>query len=272
MASDEQAPKNYQLDDLLGIMARLRDPDTGCPWDKKQSYASIVPSTLEEAYEVADAIEREDFHHLKEELGDLLFQVIFYSQLAKEDGLFDFSSVVTALSSKLVERHPHVFIDTDAQALEETAIKDNWEARKSQERAAKGLNSVLADVPLGLPSMARAQKLQKRAASVGFDWPTTKSVMDKVEEEKAELEEALLEQDPNAIEEELGDLMFCLVNLSRHLKLDAESVLRKANQKFERRFCDVEGSVKESKQSWSDHSPSQLEEYWQQAKRKEKAI
>lgn len=271
MATDNQAPKNYQLEELLEIMARLRDPDTGCPWDKKQSYASVVPSTIEEAYEVADTIERGDLQHLKEELGDLLFQVVFYSQLGKEDGLFDFNSVVAALSSKLVERHPHVFIDTAGEVLEETAIKGNWEARKSKERAAKGLNSVLADVPLGLPSMTRAQKLQKRAANVGFDWPNTQSVMGKVEEEKAELEEALLDQNPDAIEEELGDLMFCLVNLSRHLKLDAESVLRKANQKFERRFCDVEASVNQSEQSWSDHSPSQLEEYWQQAKRKEKA-
>ncbi|WP_299978351.1 nucleoside triphosphate pyrophosphohydrolase [uncultured Pseudoteredinibacter sp.] len=249
---------------LLEIMAQLRNPDGGCPWDLEQSFASIVPSTLEEAYEVADAIESQDMSQLKEELGDLLFQVVFYSQLGKEEGLFDFNDIAQSMSDKLIHRHPHVF--SDESLTQESDIKSNWEALKAEERAAKGHASVLADVPVALPSLSRAQKLQRRAANVGFDWQDSGAVLNKLDEERQEFEEALAEHDQAAIADELGDMMFCMVNLSRHLKLDAESVLRAANRKFERRFTEVESLVDSSQKDWQDHSLDELEHYWQQAK------
>lgn len=236
----------YTIDDLLYLMARLRDPESGCPWDIKQDYASIAPSTLEEAYEVVDAIEKQDFVHLKEELGDLLFQVIFYSQLGKEEQRFEFSSVVSGLVEKLVRRHPHVFPDgtlhsrVDNRHTLPLDVKQRWEAIKQQERAAKGVQGVLADVPLNLPALSRAAKLQKRAASVGFDWDDIQGPIAKVREELLEVEEALGLQDQAAIEEELGDLFFSVVNISRYLKLDPELLLRKANHKFEARFNFIE--------------------------------
>ncbi|MBB6523721.1 nucleoside triphosphate pyrophosphohydrolase [Pseudoteredinibacter isoporae] len=252
------------IDQLLAIMAQLRNPEGGCPWDLEQNFASIVPSTLEEAYEVADAIESNDMSQLKEELGDLLFQVVFYSQLGKEEKLFDFNDVASAISKKLIHRHPHVFSDKDLH--DEEAINSNWEALKAQERAAKGLSSVLADIPVALPALSRAQKLQRRAANVGFDWQSAQAVLDKLDEEHAEFSEAMAANDQEAMADELGDMMFCLVNLSRHLKLDAESVLRNANRKFERRFNNVESQVASSGEGWSAHSPEQLEEYWRNAK------
>lgn len=257
------------IENLLQIMERLRDPKGGCPWDLKQSYASIVPSTLEEAYEVADTIEQGNFDHLREELGDLLFQVVFYCQLAREEGRFEFDDVVKAISEKLIHRHPHVF--GDVAHAEDADVVKNWEALKAQERKDKGMMSVLADVPLALPALSRSQKLQKRAANVGFDWPDIKAVMEKLDEERLEFEEALAEGEPAAIKDELGDMMFCLVNLSRHLKLDAEAVLRQANQKFENRFHYVEAQVAAAQKPWSEHQLSELEDYWQHAKVRSKS-
>src|SRR5690606_21059326 len=205
-------------------MARLRDPKSGCPWDIKQSYASIAPSTIEEAYEVVDAIEKQDYVHLKEELGDLLFQVIFYSQIGREEGRFDFAGIVSDLVAKLVRRHPHVFPDgslhsrvADQSSLP-ADVKQRWEAIKQEERASKGVKGVLADVPLNLPALTRATKLQKRAASVGFDWDDVQGPIAKVREELLEVEEALATGNQNAIAEELGDLLFAVVNISRFLK------------------------------------------------------
>lgn len=232
----------YTIDDLLYLMARLRDPETGCPWDIKQDYASIAPSTIEEAYEVVDAIEKQDFVHLKEELGDLLFQVIFYTQLGREENRFEFSGVVSDLVAKLVRRHPHVFPDGRLQSRIENRellpadVKVRWEAIKQQERAQKGSGGILDDVPLNLPALTRATKLQKRAAGVGFDWDDIQGPIAKVREELAEVEEALAEKDMAAVTEELGDLLFAVVNISRYLQLDAEAALRAANRKFERRF------------------------------------
>lgn len=234
--------ETYTIDDLLYLMARLRDPHTGCPWDIKQTYASIAPSTIEEAYEVVDAIEKQDFAHLKEELGDLLFQVIFYSQLGREEQRFEFTDVVSALVAKLIRRHPHVFPDGSLHSRVEHRdllpgdVKQRWEAIKQQEREQKGRYGVLDDVPVNLPALTRATKLQKRAAGVGFDWDNVQGPIAKVREELVEVEAALAAQDEAAIAEELGDLLFAVVNITRYLKLDAETVLRAANSKFERRF------------------------------------
>ncbi len=236
----------YSTDDLLYLMARLRDPQTGCPWDIKQDFASIAPSTLEEAYEVVDAIEKQDFVHLKEELGDLLFQVIFYSQIGKEENRFEFAGVVNDLVAKLVRRHPHVFPDGTLQSKIDNRhtlpanVKERWEAIKQQERDAKGAQGLLADVPLNLPALSRAAKLQKRAATVGFDWTDVQGPIAKVREELIEVEEALIANDNEAVEEEVGDLFFAVVNISRYLKIDPEQALRKANQKFESRFNYIE--------------------------------
>ena len=237
----------YTLDDLLYLMARLRSPEDGCPWDLKQSFQSIVPYTLEEVYEVVDAIEREDYPHLKEELGDLLFQVVFYTQLAEEQSLFEFSEVVSTLVEKLVVRHPHVFPDGSLHSKRkagephaDTDIKQNWEVIKRQARAEKGQKSMLADIPLSIPALARAAKLQKRAASCGFDWPTIEGVVDKLDEEVGEAKAAILDGNKAAIEEELGDVLFSVVNLCRHLGVDAEGALRQSSRKFEHRFAYIE--------------------------------
>src|SRR5690554_4657273 len=259
----------YNIDDLLYLMARLRDPEDGCPWDLKQSYATIAPSTLEEAYEVVDTIERDDLDHLQEELGDLLFQVIFYSQLAREEQRFDFSQVVSDLVAKLVRRHPHVFPDGTLQSRASTTgekpsqVKQRWEAIKQQERSAKGVEGLLDDVPLNLPALSRAAKLQKRAAGVGFDWPEVDGPIAKVREELQELEQALADNDPQAVAEELGDLLFAAVNISRCLKIDPEAALRAGNRKFERRFRHMETH---SEQTLADLSLEQLEALWQAAK------
>lgn len=256
--------EKLDINRLLDIMSQLRNPDGGCPWDLKQSFDSIVPSTLEEAYEVADAIENNDMSQLKEELGDLLFQVVFYSQLGKEAKLFDFADVTDAISHKLIHRHPHVF--DNKSFSDDSQINNNWEALKAQERAAKGLNHVLADIPLALPALSRAQKLQRRAANVGFDWNDSAQVLAKLSEEQIEFDEAMASGDKDAMADELGDMMFCMVNLARHLKLDAESVLRGANQKFEKRFNNVEEQVERSGSAWQEHSSDDLEGYWQKAK------
>lgn len=270
----------YQLDDLLHLMARLRDPQHGCPWDLKQSYATIVPHTLEEAYEVADAIERGDFDHLPGELGDLLFQVVYYSQLAREEGRFEFAQVVDGITRKLIRRHPHVFPDgdlygaVDVAKLEEAAVKQRWEEIKVEERAEKAAApeqlSLLDDVPTALPSLSRAIKLQKRAAQVGFDWPEALPVVDKVREELDEVLEAMSENDPEAIGEEIGDLLFVVSNLARHLRVDPETALRAANAKFERRFRFIEQALREAGRSMEDCALDELDALWGEAKKLEK--
>ncbi|MEJ3669244.1 nucleoside triphosphate pyrophosphohydrolase [Stutzerimonas stutzeri] len=271
----------YQLPDLLHLMARLRDPQHGCPWDLQQDYASIVPHTLEEAYEVADAIESGDFEHLPGELGDLLFQVVYYSQLAREEGRFDFATVVDAITRKLVRRHLHVFPDGDLYGspelprLDEAAIKRRWEEIKAEERAEKAAApeqlSLLDDVPSALPALSRAAKLQKRAAQVGFDWPEALPVVDKVREELDEVLEAMSENDPQAIAEELGDLLFVVVNLARHLKVDPENALRAANGKFERRFRFIEQALRDAGRSIENCDLEELDALWGEAKKAERS-
>ena len=266
------AKVRYQLADLLRVMARLRDPETGCPWDLRQDFHSIVPSTLEECYELAQAIEHEDFPHVAEELGDVLFQVIFYAQLGREQNLFSFDTIVDVLVTKLLRRHPHVFaggggegIVADRGSID--SVRASWEAIKQDERRAKSQGGALADVPAALPALPRAQKLQKRAGQVGFDWPDTRSVLLKLEEEIAELREALDACDAGGVEEEMGDILFSCVNLSRHLGLDAETSLRRASAKFERRFLAMEARAQASGEALQDLSAEELDALWQAAKR-----
>ncbi|HSX84008.1 MAG TPA: nucleoside triphosphate pyrophosphohydrolase [Cellvibrio sp.] len=262
----------HTLDDLLLLMQRLRDPVCGCPWDLKQTYETIAPSTLEEAYEVVDAIERGDYLHLKEELGDLLFQAIFYSQLAAEQNLFRFGDVVDTLVAKLIRRHPHVFPNGDLysgktdNALEEREVKQNWEAIKSAEREHKGLTGTLADIPRALPSLTRAAKLQKRAAQVGFDWSDVSGVMQKLTEELDELQHAMSQQTSQEIEDELGDVLFTCVNLARHLKVDPETALRKANTKFTARFDYMEKEAAQEGLTLVQLTPPELDKRWNDAK------
>lgn len=270
----------YNLEDLLHLMARLRDPQFGCPWDIKQTYASIVPHTLEEAYEVADAIERGDFDHLQGELGDLLFQVVYYSQLAREEGRFEFAGVVDSITRKLIRRHPHVFPTGDLYApletphLDEAQVKQRWEEIKAEERAAKSdvpeQLSLLDDVPGALPALSRAAKLQKRTAQVGFDWPDALPVVDKVREELDEVLEAMADNDAPAIADEVGDLLFAVVNLARHLKVDPESALRAANTKFERRFRFIEQALRQTHRPIENCTLEELDALWGEAKRQEK--
>lgn len=271
----------YTLDDLLALMARLRHPQHGCPWDLKQDYASIVKHTLEEAYEVADTIERGDFAHLQGELGDLLFQVVYYSQLACEEGRFAFAEVVDGITRKLIRRHPHVFPTGDLHApldtprLSEDQVKARWEAIKAEERAEQGAPeqlSLLDDVPAALPALSRAIKLQKRAAQVGFDWPDALPVLDKVREELDEVLQAMAEGDAEAIEDELGDLLFATANLARHLKQDPENALRRANRKFERRFRFIEQALRDSARPFEDCTLDELDALWGEAKRQEKNL
>ncbi|MFA0809939.1 nucleoside triphosphate pyrophosphohydrolase [Microbulbifer epialgicus] len=265
----------YTLEDLLHLMAQLRNPEGGCPWDLKQTFASIVPSTIEEAYEVAEAIETEDFEHLHEELGDLLFQVIFYSQLGREQCYFDFPRIVDTLVRKLVRRHPHVFPsgelhgENDSSSAGEAEVKQNWEAIKAEERSAKGEAGALAGVTAGLPALTRAAKLQKRASQVGFDWPDINGVLDKIEEEVAELREAVASGDQEHAGEELGDLLFSCVNAARHLKADPEAALRYCNRKFERRFAAVEMALSSEGRRPTDASLEELDQLWEQAKMEE---
>ena len=265
----------YSIDDLLYLMSRLRDPQSGCPWDLKQDFASIVPHTLEEAYEVADTIEREDWGHLNDELGDLLFQVIFYTQLGKEAASFDFDSVVTNLVSKLIRRHPHVFPEgtlrsqRDGKSIDDEAIKRNWEMIKQQEREEKekaGSSRILDDIPTALPALNRAVKLQKRASQVGFDWNEAETVLDKIEEEIAEVRQAIRSGDQAAVADEMGDVLFAQVNLARHLQVNPESALRGTNDKFTRRFSYVEDQVIKSGREWDSFSLAQLDAFWDEAK------
>ncbi|WP_318473151.1 nucleoside triphosphate pyrophosphohydrolase [Photobacterium leiognathi] len=262
--------KSSQIEQLLTIMSQLRDPNRGCPWDLKQNFDSIVPYTLEEAYEVADAIEQKNWSDVKEELGDLLFQVIFYSQMAKEQGLFEFDDVVAGINEKLVRRHPHVF--SDADFADEAAVKQNWEAEKAKERAEKEQDSsLLANIPKALPALMRADKIQKRCANVGFDWDELAPVVDKVKEELDEVMDEVIQAVPEQqrIEEELGDLLFSVVNLSRHLNVKPELALQKANKKFEKRFRQVEKNVLEQGKLISQCSLSELDAEWNRVKEKQ---
>lgn len=270
----------YKLDDLLHLMARLRDPQHGCPWDLRQDYASIVPHTLEEAYEVADTIARRDFPQLRDELGDLLFQVVYYSQLGREDGHFDFAQVVDGITRKLVRRHPHVFPDGDLHGpldlprLDEATIKRRWEEIKAEERAEKAAApeqlSLLDDVPAALPALSRAAKLQKRAANVGFDWADATPVVAKIQEELDEVREAMANGQAAQVAEEVGDLLFVMVNLARHLQVDAEDALRQANAKFERRFRFIEEALKAQDHTPQEASLEEMDALWDAAKVEEK--
>ena len=260
---------------LIEIMAALRNPDGGCPWDLEQDFASIRHYTIEEAYEVADAIERQDFSDLREELGDLLLQPIFHAQMASEAGHFDIGDVVYAITDKMIRRHPHVFGDVDAGSA--AASENRWEAIKVQERAAKAERkgettpSILDDVPNVLPALARAGKLTKRAAKVGFDWPDFASVKAKVEEELAEATEAQASGDSAAIQEEIGDLLFAVANLARHAGVDAEAALRDANFKFTRRFHHVEARCREDGVEPRDAGLDRLDGYWNEIRAADKA-
>jgi nucleoside triphosphate diphosphatase len=254
---------------LLGIMRRLRDFEGGCPWDLAQDFASIAPYTIEEAYEVATAIELRDYGALKEELGDLLFQVVFHSQMANEAGLFAFADVVSGICDKMIRRHPHVFGTGDAKVP--GAVAAVWEDIKRRERAAKGTASgLLDDVPHALPALMRAVKLQNRAAEVGFDWPDATYVTDKIAEETRELAEAEKSGDPNEITGEFGDLLFAMANLARHLKLDPEAALRAANAKFVRRFKAIEAGLHARGRTAEEATLEEMEALWVEAKEAER--
>ena len=273
-------PEAGDIRRLLDIMAKLRNPDGGCPWDLTQSFETIVPYTIEEAFEVADAIENGDMQRLRDELGDLLFQVVFYAQMSREAGGFDFGDVVAGVSDKMIRRHPHVFSGTDVTDAEAQTIA--WEAHKAQEREKRAKAdgrrvSVLDDVARGLPALLRAQKLQKRAARVGFDWTVTADVVGKIAEELAELRQAVSKtreskelQRKEAISEEFGDLLFSIVNYARHLGVDPESALRDTNTKFERRFRQVEQEMMSSGRELTKVSLAEYDEAWERAKERER--
>lgn len=259
-----------RLHELLTVMSRLRDPDGGCPWDLEQTFASIVPHTIEEAYEVADCIERDDLEQLPGELGDLLFQVVFYSQIASEQGRFGFNDVVAAITAKLIARHPHVF--AAAQSVDAAEQTRRWEAQKARERRRRNASSgTLDDVPHGLPALTRARKLQQRAARVGFDWPDIHGVVAKVAEEFAEVEQAVADGDSRLIGEELGDLLFACVNWARHLGIDPECALRAASRKFERRFAHIEQVLGAEGVDIEDASLARMDDLWHEAKCLERA-
>ncbi|TCZ66784.1 nucleoside triphosphate pyrophosphohydrolase [Roseicella aquatilis] len=255
---------------LLAIMAKLRDPVGGCPWDQVQDFATIAPYTIEEAYEVADAIRRgPDVPALLDELGDLLFQVVYHAQMAQEAGHFDFAAVAEAISGKMIRRHPHVF--GEAAARDAAGQTSAWEIQKAEERAARAETGTLAGIPAGLPALTRAAKLTRRAARVGFDWPDAASVLDKLEEEAAELRAELPEADPARLADEVGDLLFVLANLARKLDLDPEECLRAANAKFERRFTGVERRLARRGLAPTDAGLEAMEAEWQAVKAAEKA-
>ncbi|MDB4470825.1 nucleoside triphosphate pyrophosphohydrolase [Deltaproteobacteria bacterium] len=253
-------------------MSRLRDPVDGCPWDRQQSFATIVPYTLEETYELADAIESEDFSRIREELGDVLFQVVFYAQLASEQSQFFFDDVVSGLVSKLVKRHPHVFPESTlssragVSSQDSKAVKNSWQTIKSKERKAREQHSSMDDVPGNLPALGRAAKLQKRAARDGFDWKDSEGVLEKLHEEISELQTACKGNQPQAIEEELGDVLFSCVNLARHLDVNPEMALRGANNKFEQRYRYIETKLSARGISASDATLEQMDQLWDEAK------
>jgi ATP diphosphatase len=253
------------LDGLLAIMARLRAPVGGCPWDQVQDFATIAPYTIEEAYEVADAATRGDMPSLLDELGDLLLQVVYHAQMAAEAGAFGFHDVAAAISAKMVRRHPHVF--GDAEARDAGAHTGMWEAQKAAERRAAAQDGTLAGVPDALPALTRAEKLTRRAARVGFDWPDAEAVLDKLAEETAELRAELAAADADRLEDELGDMLFVLANLARKLKLDPEAALRRANAKFSRRFAAVEQRLAASGITPAEAGLARMEAEWQAVKK-----
>jgi MazG family protein len=269
--------RRYTLDDLLAVMARLRDKDTGCPWDIAQNFATIAPYTIEEAYEVADAIAREDREGLKEELGDLLLQVVYHAQMASEERRFGFGDVVDAIARKMVRRHPHVFGDA---SRDEFMATDMWGRIKEAEKAERGgvnPRSRFDDVPLALPALSRAVKLQKRAAAVGFDWPSVAPVFGKAEEELVELKAAVAGRDEaedtsgtEMAREELGDLLFSVANIARHLGIDPEAALRDANAKFLRRFGSVEQALAKDGRKAEDATLEEMDQLWDEAKAAER--
>lgn len=253
------------IDRLRSIMAALRDPAAGCPWDRDQTWATIAPHTIEEAYELADAIERGDPAHVRDELGDVLFQVVFQSRIAEEQGLFDFDGVAQAISEKLERRHPHVFGDAELRTAAEQSRA--WEEQKAAEREAAGTGSSALDgVALGLPALSRASKLGRRAARVGFDWSSADGVLDKLVEECGELRRELAADHAEAVREELGDLLFSIAQLARHLEVDPEAALRAGNAKFERRFRHVESLLARQGRAPQDAGPDELERLWARAK------
>jgi tetrapyrrole methylase family protein/MazG family protein/ATP diphosphatase len=260
------------IDQLLAVMARLRDPVNGCAWDVEQTFATIAPYTVEEAYEVADAIERGELDDLRDELGDLLLQVVFHARMAEEQGRFDFDDVASAIVSKLIRRHPHVFGEAAQRSSGEQT--QAWEAIKAEERAAKspiGRAGVLDDVPAGLPALTRAVKLTRRAGRVGFDWPSPAEVLDKLREEAAELEAEITAGNTAAAREELGDLLFVCANLARKLDVDPEDALRAANAKFVRRFGAIEAALRAQGRTPDQATLAEMEALWDAAKRAEKA-
>jgi nucleoside triphosphate diphosphatase len=267
------------IKDLLAIMARLRTPEIGCPWDLKQNFSTIAPYTIEEAYEVADAIERGDFDDLKDELGDLLLQVVFHAQMADEQHRFAFGDIVEAITTKLIRRHPHVFGGVDAADV--AAVKANWDAIKAEEKAERAQRagngaapskSILDDVPVALPALTRALKLQRRAGKVGFDWNDPRAVIAKIREEISETEQELspVSQDADRLEDELGDILFAVANLARHLAVDPEAALRRANSKFSRRFAHIEQEFEKQGRPLSGASLDEMEALWVEAKTRER--
>ena len=260
-------PSLPPIDRLLAVMAALRDPRTGCPWDIEQDFATIAPYTIEEAYEVADAIARGDMDDLKGELGDLLLQVVFHAQMAQEAGRFSFDDVAGAIADKMIARHPHIFGEESRDKSAEEQVRD-WETVKAAERAARDKGGVLDDVALGLPALMRAEKLQKRAARVGFDWPDAGHVIDKIAEEARELAEARDTLSQDEIADEMGDLLFVMANLARHLKVDPETALRATNEKFIRRFRDIEAALAACGKRPEDSDLAEMDALWDAAKAK----
>lgn len=266
MTADKETP----IDALIAVMERLRDPHTGCPWDQVQNFESIAPYTIEEAYEVADAIRTGDMAGLREELGDLLLQVVYHAQMAKEQSLFNFNDVARDITDKMIARHPHVFGSSSAQTPDDVNLL--WDAQKDQEKRKSGKikDSILDDVPLALPAIMRAQKLQKRAARVGFEWEKAEDVLSKLEEEIAEIRAAIAAKKPAEIQEELGDMLFCVVNFGRMLEVDCEQALRQTNDKFERRFKGIERELKAINKPIEDATLDEMEALWVQEKNREK--
>ncbi|MCW2246595.1 ATP diphosphatase [Azospirillum fermentarium] len=277
LPASSSAADERPIDRLLAVMARLRAPVGGCPWDLEQTYRTIAPHTIEEAYEVADAIETGDMDALKEELGDLLFQVVYYTQMAQEDGLFDFDAVAQAITDKMIRRHPHVFGSDEVNSAEMQTSR--WEEHKAAERAKKAERggatappSALDGVSPGLPALTRAMKLQKRAARVGFDWTDARDILDKIEEEIAELRAEMTDTPaPERVADEMGDLLFAVTNLARRLEVDPETALRGTNAKFERRFRHIEGRLAEQGKTPAQSTLDDMEALWQEAKRDERA-
>lgn len=271
----------YAIEDLLTLMARLRDPTDGCPWDLKQNWDTLVPMSIEELYEVVDAIDHQDWSHVAEELGDLLFHIVFYSHLAAESQYFDFGQVVQGVVEKLLRRHPHVFPDgslhsrATGQTPDVDAIRGTWESIKQQEKQSKTTRaataSVLDDIPLALPALKRAIKLQKKAAKVGYDWPEAQDVFAVIRGELDELEQAYAAQDTQATAEELGDVLFSVANLARKLDMDAERQAALANQKFTKRFQWIEQQIQRENLSWASLSTQALDDLWQRAKQAQSA-